>query len=181
LTWIKVGQGGACDNAREYCWWRTMPAHNTEIADALDQVADLLELEHENSFRIRAYRNAARVMRGRDMEVTSLFARGETMPKICGIGAALAGKIKELATGEPVSLLDQLRRHVPAVALELLRLPNLGPKRVKLLCKTLHIHSLEQLHRALLDGRVRALPGFGARMEKKLIQAIAERPHGPSR
>ncbi|MGO8915498.1 MAG: DNA polymerase/3'-5' exonuclease PolX [Stellaceae bacterium] len=158
-----------------------MPAHNTEIADALDQVADLLELEQGNPFRIRAYRNAARVMRGFGTEVSSLFARGEELPKVRGIGADLAGKIKELAASERLPLLDELRRQVPAVALELLRLPNLGPKRVKLLCEKLHIHSVEQLHRALLDGRVRKLSGFGAGMEKKLLQAIEERPHGPSR
>jgi DNA polymerase (family X) len=158
-----------------------MPAHNTEIADALDQVADLLELEQENPFRIRAYRNAARVVRGLGTEVASLLARGEDLPKVRGIGADLAGKIKELATRERLPLLDELRRHVPAVALELLRLPNLGPKRVKLLCEKLHIHSVEQLHRALLDGRVRALPGFGAGMEKKLLAAIEERSHVPSR
>ena len=70
---------------------------------------------------------------------------------------------------------------MPPVALELLRLPNLGPKRVRLLCEKLDIHSVEQLHRALLDGRVRALPGFGTGMEKKLLQAIEERPQGPAR
>ncbi len=158
-----------------------MPAHNTEIADALDQVADLLELEQGNPFRIRAYRNAARVVRGLGSEVAGLLARGEDLPKVRGIGADLADKIKELATRERLPLLDELRRHVPAVALDLLRLPNLGPKRVRLICEKLHIHSIEQLHRALLDGRVRALPGFGAGMEKKLLHAIEERSPGPSR
>ena len=155
-----------------------MPAHNTEIANALDQVADLLELEQGNPFRIRAYRNAARVVRGLGSEVSELVARGEELPKVRGIGADLAGKIKELATRERLPLLDELRQHVPAIALELLRLPNLGPKRVNLLCEKLHIQSLEQLHRALLDGRVRTLPGFGEGMEKKLLRAIEEKPRG---
>jgi DNA polymerase (family X) len=158
-----------------------MPAHNTEIANALDQVADLLELEQDNPFRIRAYRNAARVVRGLGAEVSDLLARGEELPKVRGIGSDLAGKIKELATRERLPLLDELRQHVPAIALELLRLPNLGSKRVKLLCERLHIHSLEQLHRALLDGRVRTLPGFGEGIEKKLLRAIEEKPPGPSR
>jgi len=158
-----------------------MPAHNSDIADALDQVADLLELEQGNPFRIRAYRNAARVVRGLGTEVAALIARGEDLPKLRGIGDDLAGKIKELAADEHLPLLDELRRHVPPVAVELLRLPNLGPKRVRLLCEQLHIQSLEQLHRALLDGRVRALPRFGPGMEKKLLQAIEERPEGQSR
>lgn len=158
-----------------------MPAHNTEIADALEQIADLLELEQANPFRVRAYRNAARAVRGLGTEVSSLVARGGELPRIRGIGDDLAGKIKELARTEHLPLLDELRHHVPAVALELLRLPNLGPKRVKLLVDKLDIHSLEQLHRALLDGRVRDLPGFGAGIEKKLLQAIEERSHAPAR
>jgi DNA polymerase (family 10) len=158
-----------------------MPAHNTEIADALDQVADLLELEQANPFRIRAYRNAARVVRGLGAEVSALLARGEDLPEIRGIGKDLAGKIRELAKTAHLPLLDELRDHVPSIALDLLRLPNLGPKRVKLLCDKLDIHSIEQLHRALLDGRVRALPGFGAGSEKKLLQAIEERGQAPAR
>jgi DNA polymerase (family 10) len=158
-----------------------MPAHNTEIADALDQVADLLELEEANPFRIRAYRNAARAIRSLGGDVASLLARGEDLPTIHGIGKDLAGKIKELATSRHLPLLDELRTHVPPVALELLRLPNLGPKRVKLLCEKLDIHNIEQLHRALLDGRVRELPGFSTGMEKKLLQALEERPKGPTR
>lgn len=158
-----------------------MPAHNTEIADALDQVADLLELEQANPFRVRAYRNAARAIRGLGSDVASLLLRGEDLPAIRGIGKDLAGKIKELASTEHLPLLDELRTHVPPVALELLRLPNLGPKRVKMLCDKLDIHSVEQLHRALLDSRVRELPGFSTGIEKKLLQAIEERSKGPAR
>jgi DNA polymerase (family 10) len=158
-----------------------MPAHNAEIADALDQVADLLELEQANPFRIRAYRNAARVVRGLGTEIAGLLARGEDLPEIHGIGKDLAGKIKELARTAHLPLLEELRGHVPAIALELLRLPNLGPKRVMLLCDKLDIHSIEQLHRALIDGRVRDLPGFGAGIERKLLRAIEDRRHGPTR
>jgi DNA polymerase (family 10) len=156
-------------------------AHNTEIADALDQVADLLELEQANAFRIRAYRNAARVVRGLGSEVSTLVARGEDLAELPGIGRDLAGKIKELAATAHLPMLDELRRHLPAIALELLRLPGLGPRRVKTLCETLEIHSLEQLHRALLDGKVRELPGFGPALEKKLLQAIEDRAKGPAR
>ena len=156
-------------------------AHNTEIADALDQVADLLELEQANAFRIRAYRNAARVVRGLGSEVSMLLARGEDLSELPGIGRDLAGKIKELADTAHLPMLEELRRHLPAIALDLLRLPGLGPRRVKTLCEKLDIPSLEQLHRALLDGRVRDLPGFGAALEKKVLQAIEDQPKGPTR
>ncbi len=158
-----------------------MPAHNTEIANALDEVADLLELEQANAFRVRAYRNAARVVRGLGTEVAALLARGEDLSEMPGIGKDLAGKIKELASTQHLPLLDQLRGHLPAIALELLRLPGLGPKRVKALCDKLDIHSIEQLHRALLDGRVRELPGFGAGIEAKLLEAIERRPKKAAR
>jgi DNA polymerase (family 10) len=156
-------------------------AHNTEIADALDEVANLLELEQANAFRIRAYRNAARVVRGLGGEVSTLLARGEDLSELPGIGRDLAGKIKELASTAHLPMLDELRRHLPSIALDLLKLPSLGPRRVKTLCQTLDIHSIEQLHRALLDGRVHHLPGFGPSLEKKLLQAIEDRPKGPAR
>jgi DNA polymerase (family 10) len=160
----------------------TAAAHNSEIADALDQVADLLELEQANPFRVCAYRNAARVVRGLGTEIGTLIAQGDDLSEMPGIGQDLAGKIKELAGTAQLPLLQELRKHAPPVAPELLRLPGLGHRRVKTLCAELHIHSIEQLHRALLDGRVRGLPGFGPTIEKKLLlQVIADRPKGPGR
>jgi DNA polymerase (family 10) len=156
-------------------------AHNVEIADKLDQIAELLELEQANPFRVRAYRNAARVVRGLGTEVTVMLARGENLAELPGIGADLAGKIKELATTAHLPLLDELRRHTPAIAVELLKLPGLGPKRVKALCETLDIHTMAQLRRALIDGRVAKIPGFGAGVVKNLAQAIEQRPKGPAR
>ena len=155
------------------------PARNPEIAAALDEVADLLELEQANPFRIRAYRNAARTVRGLGSELAALLAQGG-LPKLRGIGEDLAGKIKTLAAAGALPLLDHLRRGTPAVALELLKLPGLGPRRVRTLCHELDIHNLEQLHRAVIDGRVRALPGFGPTIETNLAKAL-ERPAAPSR
>lgn len=156
-------------------------AHNAEISDALDQIADLLEIEKANPFRVRAYRNAARVVRGLGTEVTAMLAHGESLTDLPGIGEDLADKIRVLATTAHLPLLDELRRHTPTVALELLRLPGLGPARVKALCDALDIRSIEQLHRALLDGRVANVPGFGANLIKKVLKAIETRPKGPTR
>ena len=158
------------------------PAHNPEIAQSLDDIADLLELEAANPFRVRAYRNAARTVRGLGKDVAEILADGEHASKLRGIGADLADKIRTLAATGHLPLLDQLRKKTPPVAQELLKLPNLGPKRVRTLCEELEIRTLEQLHRAVLDGRVRELPGFGPGMEKKLrdaLEAYAKAP--PSR
>lgn len=151
-------------------------AANGEIADMLDEVADLLELDAANPFRVRAYRNAARTVRGLASEVETILARGGTLPKLRGIGTDLAGKITGIARTGRLPLLNDLRGHTPAIATELLRLPGLGPKRVQTLCRALDLHTMEQLHRALLDGRVRELPGFGATVERNLLTALETRP-----
>lgn len=158
-----------------------MPAHNPEIAKGLDDIADLLELQDANPFRVRAYRNAARVIRGLGTEVAAMLKRGGDLSELPGIGKDLAGKIRAFAETGHLPLLDQLRRATPAVATELLKLPGLGPKRVNALCHELDIQTLAQLHRAVLDGRVHTLPGFGAGIEERLRLALETRTKTPSR
>lgn len=158
-----------------------MAAHNPDIAQALDDLADLLELDDANPFRVRAYRNAARIVRGLGTEVGVMLARGDDLAALHGIGEDLAGKIRTLAGTGHLPLLDRLRKATPAVATELLKLPGLGPKRVRILCRELDIRTVEQLHRALLDGRVRSLPGFGASIEAKLLNALQARTAAPAR
>lgn len=156
-----------------------MLGHNPDIAQALDDLADLLELDAANPFRVRAYRNAARTVRGLGTEVAAMLEHGDDLADLPGIGEDLAGKIRTLAKTGHLPLLDRLRKATPAVAVELLKLPGLGPKRVKTLCHELDIDTIEQLHRALLDGRVRALPGFGETTATKLLHAIETRVAAP--
>jgi DNA polymerase (family X) len=158
-----------------------MATHNAEIAQALDDLADLLELDEANPFRVRAYRNAARVVRGLASEISAMLAKGSDLSELSGIGEDLAGKIATIAKTGHLPLLDELRRKAPPLASELLKLPGLGPKRVKTLCHELDIHTMEQLHRAVLDGRVRELPGFGKTTETKLRQALEAHAAAPSR
>jgi DNA polymerase (family X) len=156
-----------------------MRAHNPDIAQALDEIADLLELKEENPFRVRAYRNAARVVRGLGTEVSAMLETGSGLPKLPGIGEDLAAKITTLARTGRLPLLEQLRKGAPAIAQDLMRLPGLGPKRVMALCRELDVHTIEQLHRAILDGRVRGLPGFGPTMERNLREALEARAKAP--
>src|SRR5208282_6231993 len=108
-----------------------MPIHNPDIAQSLESVADLLDLEGANPFRVRAYRNAARVVQGLGTEIAVLLNRGKDLSELPGIGKDLAGKIEDLARTGHLPLLDRLRKSTPAVAVELLKLPGLGPKRVR--------------------------------------------------
>jgi DNA polymerase (family 10) len=148
-----------------------LPIHNVDIARVFEQIADLLELEDANPFRVRAYRNAARVVGELRFDVSALLASGQPLPKLPGIGTDLAAKIHEISSTGSCALLQRLQKSAPAGITDLLHVPGLGPKRVRLLWHELGVHTVEQLQRAALDGRLRALPGFGATSEAKLRSA----------
>ena len=150
-----------------------MPVHNEDVAAVFDEIADLLEIEGENPFRIRAYRNAARTLRELGEDVRAALQRGEDLTQLPGIGKELAAKIQEIVATGKCRALEKLRRKLPADITELLKLPGLGPKRVRALYHELDIHTLEQLERAARDGRLRELPGFGPRTEARILEAIA--------
>ena len=149
-----------------------MPKTNADLAAAFEQTADLLELQNANPFRVRAYRNAARVVGELKLDLAAQVAQGKPLPKLPGIGADLAGKIEEFARSGHLALLDRLRKEMPAGVAEMLQLPGLGAKRVRALYDELHVTSLPQLLRAARDGRIRALPGFGERSEQRIAEAI---------
>ncbi len=120
-----------------------MPVINAEIASQLDKVADLLDIEGANPFRVRAYRRAARLIGELPRNVTDMLADGEDLDKLPGIGRDLADKISIIARGEHLPMLGELEREVPAGITALLALPGLGPKRVHLLHEKLGIDSID--------------------------------------
>ncbi|MDE3117829.1 MAG: DNA polymerase/3'-5' exonuclease PolX [Nitrospirota bacterium] len=152
-----------------------MPVHNADIAAKLDEIADLLEIEDANPFRIRAYRNAARTLRDLSREVTSLLAQGEDLTELPGIGKDLAGKIEDIVKTGTTPMLDEHRRAVPPTLVELLKIPGLGPKRVKTLSRTLGIRTLKDLHHAARTGRISALTGFGEKLERQILHELEAR------
>ncbi|MGA8006454.1 MAG: helix-hairpin-helix domain-containing protein, partial [Burkholderiales bacterium] len=149
-----------------------MPVHNADIARVFEEIAELLELESGNPFRVRAYRNAARLVGGLRLDIAAHLAEGKTLPKLSGIGDDLSAKLREIASTGTCKLRERLRRRAPAGITELLRVPGLGPKKVQALYRELDVHTPQQLHRAALDGRLRALHGFGAKTEKRLLEAV---------
>jgi len=151
-----------------------MPVVNAEIASQLEKVADLLDIEGANPFRVRAYRRAARLIGELPRNVTELIAEGEDLDALPGIGKDLADKIALIARGERLPLLDELAREVPAGVTALLALPGLGPKRVHLLHKKLGIDSVDKLVAAARAGKLRGVPGIGEATEAKLLRAVAE-------
>ena len=149
-----------------------MPVHNEDIATVFDEIADLLEIEGDNPFRIRAYRNGAYTLRELGRDVRTLIEKGEDITRLSGIGKNLAEKIHEIIETGHCRTLDKLRKQLPADLTELLKLPGLGPRRVHALFHELDIHSHEQLERAARDGLIQHLPGFGAKTEARILEAL---------
>lgn len=150
-----------------------MPVHNADIAAIFDEIADLLEIAGDNPFRIRAYRRAARTVGAYGQEFKTLLEAGTALPKLPGIGTDLAAKIQEIVASGHCARLDELRRQVPANLPALLKLPGLGPKRVKLLNSELGITNLAQLKQAAQAGQIRTLAGLGAKTEQRILNALA--------
>ncbi len=146
--------------------------HNTEIADKLDELADLLDIENANPFRIRAYRNAARVIRGHPYALAELVTQEADLTKLPHVGAALAQKIHTIVETGELPALDAARRRTPVALSTLMKVRGLGPNRVRALYHGLRIRSLPDLERAARRGRIRALPGFGAKTEAMILVQI---------
>ena len=118
-----------------------------KIADALEEIATLLELKDENPFKIRAYQNAARSIEAFGASFSDLQNQ-ETLEKIPGVGKAIAAKISELATTGGLKFLDELRAEFPSAILELFSIPGLGAKKIKALYEQLKISSIADLQTA---------------------------------
>ncbi len=148
---------------------------NPDIARLFDEVADLLEIQDANPFRVRAYRNAARTIRDYPEALAELVGSGtKDLTEIPGIGEDLAEKIAEIARTGDLKLHKQLAAKLPSGLLDLLRIPGLGPKRVKLLHKKLKVKSAADLARALDAGKVQKLKGFGPKMEEKMRAGLGQ-------
>lgn len=146
---------------------------NPAIAAVFDHVADLIEYQGGNVFRVRAYRNAARTIEGMVESLASVRADSDrTLTDLDGIGADLAGKIETLLDTGRLPLLEELQRQVPAVVFELMRVPGLGPKKVKALVEALGIDSLDALEAACRDGRVACVKGFGVKTQAAILGNI---------
>lgn len=152
-----------------------MSTHNTEIADAFDELGDLLSIQGESPFRVRAYRRAARVVRSLPQELDKLKAESD-YDAIPGIGKDLAAKIAELVKSGRLRALESLRREVPSGVRELLSLPGMGPMRVRALVTALHVKDPEDLRRALVTGQVGLVRGFGELLQRRLREALVRAP-----
>jgi DNA polymerase (family 10) len=151
-----------------------MSIHNSEIADTFEKLADLLEIENANPFRVRAYRNAALTIRGHTRSMAELVAEGEDLSELPAVGKDLAAKIRTLVNTGELPALKQAEARTPGALRVMLKIDGLGPKRVRALHQVLKIRSLRDLEHAALSGRISDVPGFGAKTEAKIIDQIGQ-------
>ncbi len=144
---------------------------NREVARIFAEVADILAIQGENPYRINAYRRAAETIAALGQPLEVLWREGmlETVP---GIGATLASKIDELLRTGRLEALEKLRAQVPAGVVEMLQVPEVGPKRAALFWRELGITSIAGLEEAAREGRLAPLPGMGAKSEQKVLAGI---------
>jgi DNA polymerase (family 10) len=146
---------------------------NATIADAFDQIADLLDFQGANSFRVRAYRNSARTIRDYHEPLENLVVEGsKRLMQIEGIGEDLAKKIITLVGTGELPMLVELKSQIPESVLALLRIPGLGPKKAKSLYDQLGIKTLADLKAACESHQVKKLKGFGEKTEQLILQGM---------
>jgi DNA polymerase (family 10) len=142
-----------------------------QIIEHLELIATLLELKGENPFKVNAYRNAARSLETLSQPLESII-QNHTLHHIKGIGQALAEKIIALHHNQPLPLYENLINTTPPGLLEILKIPGLGPKKVKLLYEQLQIDTLDKLQQACKQDRLTSLKGFGKKTQDNILQGI---------
>ncbi|MGZ3709131.1 MAG: DNA polymerase/3'-5' exonuclease PolX [Bdellovibrionota bacterium] len=158
-----------------------MPVPNSHIGQLFNSLADLLEIEGANPFRVRAYRNAARVVSQFPKSFSEILSQGEDIPKLPGLGEDLRGKVKEIATTGRLKSLSETEKRVPKGLSMLLKIPGLGPKRVLALRNRFQIRDKRDLKTVVQSGRLRELKGFGEKIESKILEELQRAEPGRER
>ncbi len=147
----------------------------------MERFADLLAIQGANPFRVRAYRNAAMTIRSAPRRLAEMVDSGEDLSQLHGIGKTIAAKIVEVVKTGHLRALESLERREGPGLVDLLRIPGLGPKRVRVLHELLGVSSLDELAKAAERSDVSKLPGFGPKTESAILAAIARGAPGRGR
>jgi DNA polymerase (family 10) len=144
---------------------------NATLSAIFEQMADVMEILGEDQFRINSYRKVARIIGEMPTDVEVLLEQGQ-LAEVPGIGKSTVAKVEEFVKTGVITAHQELRARIPPTLLELLRIPGVGPKSVKTLYQNLHIGSVADLKRALDDGLVQTLPGFGEKKAAAMRRGI---------
>jgi DNA polymerase (family X) len=146
--------------------------NNRELAETFQLIGDLMEIKGEIIYKILAYRKASDSLLNLGRDINDVYRKGE-LTSIPGVGKAIAEKIQELLDTGKLEFLEKLKQEVPAGLAEMLKVPDLGPKKVALFWKEAGIDSLAKLESAARAGELRKLPGMGEKSEAKILAGIA--------
>jgi DNA polymerase (family 10) len=152
---------------------------NQQLADIFNRIADLLEIKGEVIYKTLAYRKAAESMVTLGEDINTVYAAGR-LQDIPGVGKAIAEKIGEYVTTGKITYLEKLEAEVPPTLIDLLQVPDVGPKKVAMFWKQANITTLQELEFAARTGRLRNLPGMGEKSEARIlagIEALGRRTH----
>lgn len=144
---------------------------NAEAARAFAEIADLMEIKGEDSFRVSSYRRVARTLEDLAEELVEVARRG-ALASLPGVGKSSAEKILELLDTGRIALREELAAEVPASLLELLEIPRLGPKKIAVLWKECGVTDMAGLKEAITGGKLDGLKGFGAKTVEQLREGI---------
>jgi DNA polymerase (family 10) len=146
----------------------------SKIAEILVEIGMLLELKGENPFKTRAYGNAARAIENLAEPLEKMVAE-DRLTEVKGIGDAIGKKIKELVETGQLKYYEELKASLPPGLMEMLEIPGLGPKKIKVLHEKLGIKSIAQLEAACKSGKVAELDGFGEKTAQNILEGIERR------
>jgi len=156
---------------------KTLP-RNADVAEQLELLADILELEGEAAYRLLAYRRAAALVREQSGPVAELALEGKAKD-LPGIGKTIEGKIVEIVDEGEIRALTKHKALVPPEVVEFTRLPGLGPKTARKIWQELGVTTLAGLKAAAKAERLRRLPGIGAKLEERIVKELSGRPKAP--
>ncbi|WP_376791791.1 DNA polymerase/3'-5' exonuclease PolX [Thermoflexus sp.] len=144
---------------------------NQEIAQIFENIADMLEIQGEIPYKVMAYRRAAENIAALGRDIYDLWQEG-ALRTIPGVGEAIEEKIDQLIRTGRMELYERLKSEIPQSLLEMRQIPDMGPKRIKAVWEKLGITTVEELEEAARAGKLRSLPGFGAKLESKILASI---------
>lgn len=142
-----------------------------QVVEILETIAQLLELQDENPFKVRAYRNGARALESLTTDLRTLVDQ-KTLAEIPGIGPALEEKITQFVTTGKMDYYEGLRKEVPEGVVGMLSIPSFGPKKARAVWQELGVTTIDGLKKAGQDNRLAELKGFGEKTQKKILEGI---------
>ncbi|MBO0793018.1 MAG: PHP domain-containing protein, partial [Ktedonobacteraceae bacterium] len=143
-----------------------------QIAAQLESIGTLLALKADsNAFEARAYENAARTINSLDGDISQLLKEGK-LKGLPGLGSRILQRVTEMIETGSSPYYEELRTSTPAVKLDMLRIPGLGPKRINTIYDELHVNSIAELEQACKEDRVAHMAGFGKKTQDKILQGI---------